>query len=51
MNEKLNKVLNAIQEKKRINKDKKDAILAKYSNKKLSIEERVKRIEELLGIE
>ena len=50
MNEKLEKVLIAIKEKKKIDKEKKDKIIAKYNKKNLTVEERLSRIEELLEI-
>lgn len=50
MNDKLKVLVEKIAEKKAIEKEKKDKIIAKYKGKKLSLEERIARIEELLNI-
>lgn len=50
MTDKLVKLVEAIKVKKDLEQKRKDDILAKSKGKKLSLEERIARIEELLNI-
>ena len=55
MNEKLLKLQKALSDKKKVDSDKRQVIIEKYKAKakikKLTQEERIARIEEMLGIE